>query len=299
MANGDSDSKDQMLTIAAGVGTSVGALGFVAFAGGVILWKRFSEMGLPAADSVAKVPNSVLLATGAEFLVPALLVTAAIAILLVGMRTLREAKDNPPADRTARVVKALAEIVPARSPFLAGGLLLGEGLRALFDAPIRGHLDALAVLLVLAAAGAIVIWVALHKHASASTVALVAFFAVGTFWIARAYLKTAEAPTVLPMAYSRQVGHGPPRVEGGYLVAETSDRIWFASIPHPMPGLPNELREFPRDETDDLEIGNLMGPKQAAACQLRFIYNLCVRLQASGEAPSGCPSDQAEAPRCH
>jgi hypothetical protein len=295
---GESKASDQLLTIAAGAATSLGALGFVAFAGGVVLWKRFSEMGLPAGDAVAKVPNSVLLATGAEFLVPALLMTAAIAVLLVGMRTLREAKETPDPDRTARVVQALARFVPARSPFLAFALLLGEALRACIDAPIRSHPDALVLLLVLAAAGAIAIWVALHKHASATTVALVAFFAVGTFWIARAYLKTAEAPTVLPMAYSRSVGHGPPRVEGGYLVAETSDRIWFASIPRALRGLPNELREFPRDETDDLEIGKLMSPTQAAACRWRFIYNLCVRLQASGEAPTGCASQRARMPRC-
>jgi len=69
-------------TILAAVGGGLGVLGFVAFFGAAILWIRMTEAGLPGNDAVAVVPNSVLVATGASFLVPALLIALAFTVLL-------------------------------------------------------------------------------------------------------------------------------------------------------------------------------------------------------------------------
>lgn len=59
--------------VAGAVGTGIGILGFVTFFGGAILWLRAKEANLPATDAVAAVPHNVLVATGATFLVPAVL----------------------------------------------------------------------------------------------------------------------------------------------------------------------------------------------------------------------------------
>ena len=67
-------------TILAAVGGSLGALGLVAFFGAAILWVRMDEIGVPANEAIAIVPKSVLVTTGASFLVPSVL----LAVVLLG-----------------------------------------------------------------------------------------------------------------------------------------------------------------------------------------------------------------------
>jgi uncharacterized membrane protein YhiD involved in acid resistance len=55
--------------------TGVGLLAFVALFGGAILWDRANQIGLPGTEAVALMPRSELLATGAHFLLGALLVS--------------------------------------------------------------------------------------------------------------------------------------------------------------------------------------------------------------------------------
>jgi hypothetical protein len=117
---------------------------------------------------------------------------------------------------------------------------------------------------------------------------------VGTFWLARAYERTSHKLTVIPMAYSRAQPGKVARVEFGYFVAETSDRIFFASLPSEGKHL-NELREFPRSETDDLEVGNLTPAGQAQVRAARFAYNLCTRSKA---VPSAASPNQSSTPLC-
>jgi F0F1-type ATP synthase assembly protein I len=70
----NSDGAYQLILKVAGVvGTGIGVLGFVTFFGGAILWLRSNEADLPASDAIAAVPRNVLVTTGAEFLVPAVL----------------------------------------------------------------------------------------------------------------------------------------------------------------------------------------------------------------------------------
>jgi hypothetical protein len=70
-----------VLSVLGAVGAGVGALGWVAFIGGALLWIRADKAGLPAAEAVAVAPKSVLLAHGAE--VATLAVAAAV--LAVGV----------------------------------------------------------------------------------------------------------------------------------------------------------------------------------------------------------------------
>jgi hypothetical protein len=55
--------------------TGVGLLAFVALFGGAILWDRANQIGLPGTEAVALMPRSALLATGAHFLLGALVLS--------------------------------------------------------------------------------------------------------------------------------------------------------------------------------------------------------------------------------
>jgi hypothetical protein len=74
---------DFLLPVLTAIGAEIGVLGFVMFFGGFILWTRFEAAGLPANEAVAKVPRSDLVATGASFLVPAILAALAAAAIAV------------------------------------------------------------------------------------------------------------------------------------------------------------------------------------------------------------------------
>lgn len=73
--------------VLAAIGGSIGVLSFVAFFGGAILWVRMDEAGLPGSEAVALIPRSVLLATGANFLVPSLLIALGFTAVLYLIET--------------------------------------------------------------------------------------------------------------------------------------------------------------------------------------------------------------------
>ena len=74
MTNGEEKRKGpDLVTVLAAVATAIGTLGWVAFIGGAILWISFNQANLPTAEAVARVPTGVLVATGAEFVVWAVL----------------------------------------------------------------------------------------------------------------------------------------------------------------------------------------------------------------------------------
>jgi hypothetical protein len=87
---GDRPAEEGLNVVAlllAAVGGGIGVLGFVAFFGASILWARMDEAGLPGNDAVAVIPKSVLIATGASFLAPAMLVALGFTALLYLVET--------------------------------------------------------------------------------------------------------------------------------------------------------------------------------------------------------------------
>jgi hypothetical protein len=279
---GDADpaagDKNKGFTTPALLGTIVsglGVLGFVTFAGGVILWSRFNEMGIPADHALGLVTKSELVSTGADFLVPAFLIAGGVVLVVV-------------------LLSATIEFFKAWSPLRWGLTPTVIGLAELavviwLTQSLPG--GALAVLVGVIAVGALAI--SSGARLNFGLFALAIFFAVGSFAIARTYELTTHDLKVLPMAYSRTQPGEATRVETGYFVAETSDRVLFASVPKAVMGknpVPNELREFPRSETDDLEIGELARPGQAESIAARFAYNLCERLAHLTPAPSARPT---------
>lgn len=263
--------------------SGLGVLGFVTFAGGVVLWSRFNEMGIPADHALGLVTKSELVSTGADFLVPAFLIAAGVVLVVV-------------------LLSATIDFFKACDPLRWGITPTAIGLSELAvviwltQALPSG---ALAVLVGVIAVGALAI--SSGARLNLGLFALAIFFAVGSFAIARTYELTTHDLKVLPMAYSRTQPGEATRVETGYFVAETSDRILFASVPKAATGqsaVPNELREFPRSETDDLEIGELARPAQAESIAARFAYNLCERLAhlTPGPSPGSPASGKAVAP---
>jgi hypothetical protein len=256
-----------LVTVAGAAAGGIGLIGFVTFAGGVVLWRRFSEMGLPGDEAVSLMPKSALIATGADFLAPAFAFTALTVIGLIIVRVLTTAPEGRSVAIRWAVISGLS-------------LLVAEIIIALLAEGEVGS-PAVVVLVLMAAGSAFVVGIGFYFISSLAAVALIAFLCSGTFWVARAYDKTSPAPKVLPMAYSRAQPGEPASVESGYFVAETSDRVWFASLPQ---SSVNELREFPRTETDDIEVGQLSSPAQARQRDALFVANLCGRLQALASA---------------
>lgn len=287
-ANGSKDGPT-LVTVAGAVASGLGVLGFVTFAGGVVLWSRFKQMGLSADHALGIVPKSELVATGADFLVPAVLLSAGLVLIAVLMSSLPTELANklspgetPPAWGSGKPKDRLRESRGAIAPpILALGGLAFSILTFVGGVPV----GAFVVLVGVVVLGALIVRACAGLALPAFC--LVAFLAIGTFAIARTYERTSHRLEVLPMAYARSQAGEAPRVEVGYFVAETSDRIVFASLPESkktstgpsnVSESPNELREFPRSETDDLEIGALARPGQAERDAAHFAYNLCERL---------------------
>lgn len=303
-ASGNGQQQPSIVPVAAAAASGIGVLGFVTLAGGVVLWRRFGEMGIPPDQAVALVPNAALVSTGAEFLLPALGFTA-ITVLALVLIKVAAAPDAPVPIKIATSLKRQGRMlalqtrqltVRGRPIELSWATIVGTLVAAVeivIAAVSLGEIKWAAFVILAAiaiACGVIIRLTFLHRSVAAA--ALVAFLAVGTFWIARAYEKTSHELTVIPMAYSRGQAGGVTRVELGYLVAETSDRIWFASLAQTFGGQVNELREFPREEADDLEIGKLVGATDARKVALRFVRNLCQRLISlhPSTVPYGCPA---------
>jgi hypothetical protein len=262
---------DRVVTIAAAVASGIGILGFVTLAGGAVMWERFNQMGVPPDQAVALVPRTVLVVTGAHFLLPA---AAGAALIALGLVFLNEVK---PAVWESKRVRRVVFLLLA-----ASGIVF-----AFLD--FFNHPAPIAILSGIAIVGAAVVVLALSKALKdsgrgAAYIALIAFAVVGSFLVARAFEHTKYYPRVIPMAYSRSAPGGRVRVERGYLIAETSDRIWFASLPR---SSANELREFPRSETDDVEMGVLTDMNVAAKRAAIFVHNLCGRLRSQGTVAAG------------
>jgi hypothetical protein len=104
MADGKSDSStgkgpglawETLTPLLGAVVTGVGLLAFVALFGGAILWDRFDHAGLPGTEAVALVPRSLLLATGAYFLIGALVLSVlAVVVLWLTDRFLRNREER-------------------------------------------------------------------------------------------------------------------------------------------------------------------------------------------------------------
>ncbi len=267
MANGEEKRKGpDLVTVVAGVATAIGTLGWVAFIGGAILWISFDRANLPAAEAVARVPTGVMVATGAEFVVWAVL---AALVTVVGLYIFDEPLQRLiTASNAGRSEAVLRGLLPAT---LVAGTAIGFAF--LIDLGY-GHVPwpwgVLAVCL--AAAGAGVVGALLFRNIGArfAVIGLFALVAVPLVMAIATYYRAQAAPRVEPVALLR--GDGTPFV--GFFISETTDRVYLGTFDeqvqdpcrrfHP-PGVcggnveeitvPARLLSLPKNDVQNLTVG--------------------------------------------
>jgi hypothetical protein len=96
---------DLALSVLPAIGGTIGFLGFVAVIGGAIQWVRFTAVHLPASQAVDAIPQSELVAIGAQYLIAFTIVGVFAVVVLYVVD--RRAEGNWP---TARALLGLAAI---------------------------------------------------------------------------------------------------------------------------------------------------------------------------------------------
>jgi hypothetical protein len=287
-----------LMNLAKVVGAGLGVLGFVTFFGGAILYVRFRDLGLPAAYTVALVSRSDLLATGAQFLVVALALEAALLGLLVVGRLLRSllsryrGRSREPISAWGKVSVGWQSIVNADP-------------RTLVKRPGSDSEIWLALLLLAVQLAYVVFeWVAKVPSAWLHVAALILIAFVTTAVCYGAYLETknyyvflyaalaASALTIVVSTYYRTENvkvepvavllHSEAGIEidDGYFVAETSDRVYLADAT-----VLGRLIEVPRDDVVAMTTGPLLTRAKATGSAIRLAKVLC-RSDAAGVGPS-------------
>jgi hypothetical protein len=304
--NGTDKGLDAVGVVLAAIGGGIGILGFVAFFGGAILWVRMDEVGVPANEAIATVPRSVLVTTGAGFLVPSVL----LAIVLLGLlymairgigrlierlllrqqkKELNKAKtaagrDPDNAGRADDVAKAKEKVERRRGRKKRRIERLGKTLRfaavalSLMIAAAPGVLLSTStvglgirqiVLLVVAWGFLTAICTVILASKDFAWFSLAIVVSVGLLNGFITYSRTKNDPKVEPAAVLRS--NGAPVF--GYFVAQTSDRIYLATW---LPTGPLRLDAIPREEVTDMAVGNAIRRGPARIRARRLARQMCV-----------------------
>jgi hypothetical protein len=196
----------ELVVKALGAGVAgIGGLGLIAGVGGAIMFERFSQAGLPAEQAVAAQPKTVLLAVGAEALIP----LAATMLLLVA------------------IYWVLAQRLPIPTSLFAVVAGLGAILYYLFVVSFSFKLHVLLEVIGVTVV-ACALWALLAGLTSSIAVrALILAVITALLGCAIALIRTIDAPkvrgAVVVLAKSDKV------VDGLY-VAETSEQVYIGQV---------------------------------------------------------------------
>jgi hypothetical protein len=196
----------ELVVKALGAGAAgIGGLGLITGVGGAIMFERFSQAGLTAEQAVAVQPKTVLLAVGAEALIP----LATTMLLLVAIYLI------------------LARRLPIPTGFFAVAAGLGAVLYYLFVVSFSFKLHVL-LEVVAATAVACALWALLAGPISSITVrALILAVITALLGCTIALIRTMDAPkvrgAVVVLAKS-------DKVVAGLYVAETSEQIYLGQV---------------------------------------------------------------------
>jgi hypothetical protein len=293
---GNGDKGPSLVPLLAAVATAIGTLGWVAFIGGAIVWISFSRAHLPAAEAVARVPSPVLVATGAEFVVWAVLAAlATVAVLYMLDDPFQRRID---AWRVGRFEPILRGLLPFT---LVAGTAIGF---AFWVSLGYGHVPWPKGVIVVCAAGLAAGLVGAMLYSSTAKFAHIGVFAVVAVPLVMAvamYFRAQEAPRVEPVAFMRT--DGSPFV--GFFIAQTTDRVYVGTFdqeaPDPcslLPGpncksqlpqitVPARLLSLPTSEVQNLTVGprkplnaqdaeiDQPGPQSARAWAAAAALHLC------------------------
>ena len=264
MGSEEKGNGPSVVTVVAAVATAIGTLGWVAFIGGAILWISFSRANLPAAEALAKVPTPVMVGTGAEFVVFAVL---AALVTVVALYVFDEPLQRLiTASEPGASEPVLRGLLPA---ILVAGTAIGFAFLVDLD---YGHVPwpSGVIAVCLAAAGAGVVGALLFRNTAARfpVIGLFALVAVPLVMAIATYYRAQAAPRVEPVALLR--GDGSPFV--GFFIAETTDRVYVGTFdeqtrvactgPRGVCGgraeevtIPARLLSLPRNDVQNLTVG--------------------------------------------
>jgi hypothetical protein len=300
-AGKDGDGARNVVGIAlAAIGGGIGVLGFVAFFGAAILWVRMEAVKVPANEAIAVMPKSVLVTTGASFLVlPVLLAVVLLgalylvawvtdyesrALYLVAWVTDYESRKKNRWIEWAR--KGIRPVSIAIVLFIAAApavLFSAVGLPAKQLALIAAAVIGLSAICLAILTRTNFIW-----FAPAIIIAVVLLNGVVI------YCRIKNDPKVEPAALLRS--NGAPVF--GYFIAQTSDRVYIATR---IPTSAMRLDAIPREEVTDLTIADLesKGDAYPEARQLALAICRVARERAkTGQAAAAGPGKRKATESC-
>jgi hypothetical protein len=239
VTNGEEKRKGpDLVTVLAAVATAIGTLGWVAFIGGAILWISFNQANLPTAEAIARVPTGVLVATGAEFVVWAVLAALmTVVALYIFDEPLQRLITASHAGRSEPVLRGLLPATLVAGTAIGFAFLVDLG---------YGHVPwpwgVFAVCLAAVGAGVVGALLFMNTGARFAVIGLFALVAVPLVMAIATYYRAQAAPRVEPVALLR--GDGTPFV--GFFIAETTDRVYVGTFdelaPNPCDLLPQRER---------------------------------------------------------
>jgi hypothetical protein len=200
------DGASDLALKALGAGAAgLGTLGLVAGVGGAIMFERFSQANLPAEQAVAVQPRTVLLAVGAEALIP--MVTAMLLVVALYW------------------IAAMRLKIPSRFFAVAAGFGVIAYYLVVVDFSFKLHVLALVVLVTVVACG---LWTMLAGLTS-SIGARALVLAILTALLASAIglIRTVDAPKLRAAVV---VLTKPSKIVGGIFVAQTSEQVFLGQV---------------------------------------------------------------------
>ena len=203
------------------LGASAALATFVVFIGGVMMWLRFDAIDLPADRAVALLPRSDLLATGAHSLAAPILIGLVVVLVVFLIEPLND-EDKP----TIQLYVAIGLL------FVIASIVAFLNVKGLDLVPYG-----MLMYLALAAGAGVVLWTA-HRTRGFRPLGWTLFASFALLGGLLAVVTTAGSPKLEPVAivFKSTTASGSlraSRIQGisGFLVAETSDKLYLAPLP--------------------------------------------------------------------
>jgi len=268
-------------SVLAAIGTGIGALGFVTFVGGTILWARFHGAGFAEEAVLSIVPSQDLIVIGAGALTPAV----GIAFLALAILFLVETLFGTPSRW------AFDAFSPrGRALFLALYVIAAEVVVFIVTVRPPSGLD-IAIFAVAGVCQALLVGAIAYQQNSFPAFGAATFLSVGLFLGAAIFAAEIKGKQVRAAAFVRKdhmagfgffVAEGPNRVFLGRLEIRSSGDLYAARHPR--------LIAVTKAEITDLAIGPPEHPTVALVTGRRLAYELC-RIKAP-PAPNAKPNRQ-------